>query len=110
MVWWTWILLWVALVALSLLFLAWLAWRLFRGFSALMAELARAGEALSPSFDADVPQTPREFTPAIFKSPSKVKVSNASNSRLRRWARLERRVRRRTVRSQPQLLRDMPHL
>lgn len=110
MEWWTWILLWLALAALALIFLGYLAWRLFRGFTALMDEAGRASELLAPDFDAaEAQESP--FTPmAIFQKPADVRAGNALASRGRKWQRLERRVRRRSFRGQPQLLRDMPHL
>lgn len=110
MVWWTWILLWVALAALALLAFGVLGWRLFRGFTALMAEMGRAGEVIAPSPDVHRPVKERQYAPAILRSPAAVRADNAANARLRRWARLERRVRRKSLRDQPQRLRDMPHL
>lgn len=110
MEWWTWILLWLALAAMALLFLGLLAWRLFRGFTALMDEAGRASELLAPDFDG--PETGNLRAPllAVFKTPADVRAENALASRTRKWQRLERRVRRRSLRSQPQLLRDVPHL
>ncbi|NJC22371.1 hypothetical protein BJ994_001447 [Arthrobacter pigmenti] len=110
MVWWTWILLWVALIAVSLLFFGFLAWRLFRGFTALMEETGRASEALTPSFTGTETAESRHFVSSVFRAPTEVRAENALNTRLRRWARLQRRVRRRVLRRQPQLLRDLPHL
>lgn len=110
MTWWTWILLWLALIALSLLFLGFLAWRLFRGFSALADEMGRAGELLAPSAAGPEEVPVRTFHPAAFRSLAAVRAENLESARLRRWQRAERRIRRRSLRNQPQLLRDMPHL
>lgn len=110
MEWWTWILLWLALVALSLLFLGFLAWRLFKGFTALMEELGRAGELLTPSNPVNEESDRVQQLPAAFRDPEEVRAHIAVATRERRWRRLERRVRRRSLRGQPQLLRDMPHL
>lgn len=110
MEWWTWILLWLALAALALIFLGFLAWRLFRGFTALMDEAGRASELLAPDFDAAEAGEPRPIRLAIFREPADVRAGNALASRERKWQRLERRVRRRSLRGQPQLLRDLPYL
>jgi hypothetical protein len=110
MEWWTWILLWLALVALTLFFLGFLAWRLFQGFTALMDEAGQAAERLAPDFDAVQAGEARPAPPAVFKAPAVVRAENALASRARTWQRLERRVRRRSLRGQPQLLRDLPHL
>ncbi|GAB3540916.1 hypothetical protein GCM10027403_31490 [Arthrobacter tecti] len=110
MLWWTWILLWVALIAVSLLFFGFLAWRLFRGSTALMEEVGRAAEVLTPSFTGTETAEGRHFVSAVFRAPAEVRAENALNTRLRRWARLEQRVHRRVLRDQPQLLRDLPHL
>ena len=111
MEWWTWILLWLALAALSLLFLGFLAWRLFRGFTALMEEAGRASELLAPDFGtAERTAEERRVPLAVFAAPAVVRTQNAVASRARKWQRLERRVRRRSLHGQPQLLRDLPHL
>jgi hypothetical protein len=110
MEWWTWILLWLALAALSLLFLGFLAWRLFRGFTALMDEAGQASELLTPDFEEPEAAEARQATLAIFKTPADVRAENALATRARKWQRLERRLRRRSLRGQPQLLRDLPHL
>ena len=110
MEWWTWILLWLALAALALLFLGYLAWRIFRGFTALMDDAGRASELLAPGFDGQEARNAPPAQTAAFRSPAEVRTENAVASRARKWQRLERRVRRRSVRGQPQLLRDMPHL
>lgn len=110
MEWWTWILLWLALAALALLFLGYLAWRIFRGFTALMDDVGRASELLDPESGGPEPRNAPPAQTAVFRSPAVVRAENAVASRARKWQRLERRVRRRSDRRQPQLLRDMPHL
>ena len=47
MPWWSWIVIWIALVALSLLFFVVLGVRLFRQFMATVKELGEAGERFS---------------------------------------------------------------
>ena len=47
MPWWSWIVIWIALVALSLLFFVVLGARLFRQFMATVKELEAAGERFS---------------------------------------------------------------
>lgn len=108
--WWTWILLWLALIALSLVFFGILAWRLFRGFTALMDDAARAGELLTPDFGGDETGDSPLRPLAVFRTPADVRAENSIAARARKWQRLERRVRRRSLRQQPQLLRDLPHL
>lgn len=110
MEWWTWIILWVALAALALLFLGFLAWRLFRGFTALMDEAGRASELMAPNIAGSDGENPKQASLAVFKEPADVRAENALATRARKWRRLERRVRLRSLRGQPQLLRDLPHL
>lgn len=110
MEWWTWILLWLALAALALIFLGFLAWRIFRGFTGVMDELGRASESLAPDYAAETDPVPRRTPLAIFRTPGAVRAENFREARLRQWQRLERRVRRRSLRGQPQRLRDLPHL
>lgn len=110
MEWWTWILLWLALGALALIFLGFLAWRIFRGFTGVMDELGRASELLAPNHSPDPGPDSRPTVPAIFKNPGAVRADHFRAARLRQWQRLERRVRRRSLRGQPQRLRDLPHL
>lgn len=108
--WWAWILLWLAIVALSLLFLGYLAYRIFRGFTGLMNEAGQAADRLAPDFDRGGDSEARRPAVAVFRKPADVRAENALSSRLRKWRRLERRVQRRSIRRQPQLLRDLPHL
>ncbi|WP_309070426.1 hypothetical protein [Arthrobacter sp.] len=110
MEWWTWILLWLALAALALIFLGFLAWRIFRGFTGVMDELGRASELLSPDSVTHLESGSRPIPLAIFETPAAVRAENSRAARLRQWQRLERRVRRRSLRGQPQRLRDLPHL
>ncbi len=46
MPWWSWILIWIALIALSLLFYLLMGVRLFRKFMATVKELGAAGDKL----------------------------------------------------------------
>jgi len=47
MPWWSWILIWIALIALSLLFYVLLGIRLYRQFMAVMKDLGAAGEKVT---------------------------------------------------------------
>ncbi|MET3812177.1 hypothetical protein [Arthrobacter sp. UYEF3] len=47
MPWWSWIIIWIALIALSLLFIGVLGVRLFRQFMATTRELGEAGDRFS---------------------------------------------------------------
>ena len=59
MPWWSWIVIWIALVALSLLFFVVLGVRLFRQFMATVKELGAAGERFSAFPSAPGPPTAR---------------------------------------------------
>jgi hypothetical protein len=113
MPWWSWILLWIALVALSLLFYVFLGIRLFRQFMATVKDLGAAGEtlarldpALPPPGDspADKGEQPGS---AVFASPERMRHDYLTSKSSRREQRRQRRVQRRTDRGQPQLLGDL---
>ena len=53
MPWWSWILIWIALIALSLLFYLLLGIRLFRKFMTTVKELGAAGDNLGHLPDPD---------------------------------------------------------
>ena len=57
MPWWSWILIWIALVALSLLFYVLLGIRLFRQFMATLKDLGAAGRKLGHLAPAVPPAT-----------------------------------------------------
>lgn len=112
MPWWTWIVIWVALLALTLLVLAALGYHLFRKVKALLKEVEHASEVLdrstTPAVSPDLPV--REFVPAASRDPADVRDERAEGKALRIAARRERRVHRRVNRSQPVSLRDLPHV
>ena len=116
MPWWTWIVIWVALLALTLLVLVALGYHLFRKVKALLKEVEQAGEVLdrstNPATDPD--QHPagvdRETLMAVFRDPADVRDERAAGKALRIAARRERRVHRRVERDQPVSLRDLPHV
>jgi hypothetical protein len=119
MPWWSWILIWVALVSLSLLFFVLMGVRLFRQFMATVKELSEAGDKLTrlpvpaaasagametaPASDVDglAPGT------APFASPHQMRHEYHASKEARREARRQRRVRRKAERGQPQSLRDI---
>lgn len=129
MPWWSWIVIWIALVALSLLFFGVLGVRLFRQFMATVKELGEAGErfsnfASSPltsgsaavhvaavgsdSIDAGAASVPRaEPGSAVFAPPSSMRHDYHASKIARQEARRLRRVRRKAERGQPQALRDI---
>ena len=132
MPWWSWIVIWIALIALSLLFIGVLGVRLFRQFMATAKELGEAGERFSAvgtppatsgsavvqaggiSSDGDdsdtgsagtVPQA--EPGSAVFAPPEAMRQNYHASKAARQEARRIRRIRRKTERGQPQALRDI---
>jgi hypothetical protein len=119
MPWWSWIVIWIALIALSLLFFVVLGARLFRNFMATVKELGEAGERFStvlapaapssdvagaPGPDADPPVEPGS---AVFASPVQVGHDYRAAKAARQEARRRRRVQRKRDRGQPQRLHDI---
>jgi hypothetical protein len=125
MPWWSWILIWIALVALSLLFYVLLGIRLFRQFMATMKDLGAAGErfgsplgGLPDPYTAAVPGGPAGSVPghglkqpvpgsAVFASPVQMRHDYLTSKSSRREERRLRRVQRKSDRGQPQALRDI---
>lgn len=129
MPWWSWIVIWIALVALSLLFFVVLGARLFRQFMATARELGEAGERFStfPSGsgtsgsadvhvgrvgsdgDGAVDGTGPLAEPgsAVFASPVQMRHDYRASKFARQEARRLRRIQRKTDRGQPQRLRDI---
>ncbi|MFJ6283307.1 hypothetical protein ACIQHF_09655 [Pseudarthrobacter oxydans] len=110
MPWWSWILIWVALVALSLLFYVLLGIRLFRQFMATVKDLGAAGEKLGHLGPMDVPDDADPATPpgaAVFASPTLMRHDYEASKSSRREMRRLRRVQRKKDRGQPQALGDL---
>lgn len=116
MPWWSWILIWIALIALSLSFYALLGIRLFRQFMATMKDLAEAGERLGTFSDeqgvegtAVTRRQAGEPVPgeAIFASRVQSLQDYQSAKAERQAARRDRRVARRRDRNQLQSLSDI---
>ncbi|MEE9096012.1 hypothetical protein [Pseudarthrobacter phenanthrenivorans] len=112
MPWWSWILIWVALVALSLLFYVLLGIRLFRQFMATMKDLGAAGEKLghlNPPEAQEAPGDPEGPRPgsAVFASPAVMRHDYEASKLARREERRRRRVQRKKDRGQPQALGDL---
>lgn len=129
MPWWSWIVIWIALIALSLLFIGVLGVRLFRQFMATAKELGEAGERFStigppPATNGSAvvqvlpvgsdgatagtgPGTHAEPGSAVFAAPEAMRQTYHASKAARQEARRERRVRRKTERGQPQALRDI---
>ncbi|GAA4659168.1 hypothetical protein [Arthrobacter cryoconiti] len=119
MSWWSWILLWIALVALSLLFIAWLALRIWRAASTTMRAASEVGEELGAYWDGQVKlaqdehvTSERFVTPgsAVFATPEQMKDDYLAAKEDRQFVRLQRRVARRKERGQLQSLRDITAL
>lgn len=123
MPWWSWILIWIALIALSLLFYVLMGIRLFRKFMATVKELGAAGDKLGRLTDPDPvtdpgaetndshgrsPQVPH-IAPgaAVFAVPHQVRQEYHASKASRVEARRQRRIRRKAERGQPQALRDI---
>ena len=112
MPWWSWILIWVALVAVSLLFYVLLGIRLFRQFMATMKDLGAAGEKLGHVDVATIleePGDPSRAMPgsAVFASPAVMRHDYEASKLARREERRRRRVQRKKDRGQPQALGDL---
>ena len=129
MPWWSWIVIWIALVALSLLFFGVLGVRLFRQFMATVKELGEAGDRFSNfaagprtassavvhvesvgSDDIDAGQRPGAHAvpgSAVFAEPASMRHDYHASKAARQEARRLRRIRRKTDRGQPQALRDI---
>jgi hypothetical protein len=116
MLWWMWIVLWVAVIAVSVIFLGVVGFRVFRR---IMRTLGEFGEAMD-RFDMNTPDDggapvraaalPGIPVPAVFSAPEEVGQARELARIRRSDDRRSRRVRKRVDRGQPQLLRDMPHL
>jgi hypothetical protein len=126
MPWWSWILIWIALVALSLLFYVLLGVRLFRKFTTTLRELGEAADRFSrlPSpvgadaatvtagsgtgVEAGADAAPRP-TPgdAVFASPARMRHDYHASKFSRQNARRLRRIQRKKKRGQPQALHDI---
>jgi hypothetical protein len=112
MPWWSWILIWVALVALSLLFYVLLGIRLFRQFMATMKDLGAAGEKLGHLSAVEQPEASPDRAgqqpgSAIFASPAVMRHDYEASKSSRREQRRLRRVQRKADRGQPQALGDL---
>ncbi|MET4094411.1 hypothetical protein [Arthrobacter sp. UYCu712] len=127
MPWWSWIVIWIALVALSLLFFVVLGARLFRQFMTTVKELGEAGDrfgqlpsgptASGPAAVHDGQEdpdgadaaTPSPAAPgsAVFASPAQMRHDYHASKLSRQEARRRRRVQRKTDHDQPQRLRDI---
>jgi hypothetical protein len=122
MPWWSWILIWIALVAVSLLFYVLLGIRLFRQFMATARDLGAAGERFGAPLanltdPASLPgRAPEgEHGPgrhpvagsAVFASPMQMRHDYLTSKSSRRDERRRRRVQRKADRGQLQALRDI---
>ncbi len=125
MPWWSWILLWTALVSLSLLFFVVLGVRLFRQGMTTLKELGEAEERFShpgsvPAAQATLPADPAdpadgighdvtypEPGAAVFASPEQMRHDYRASKQARQQSRRLRRINRKLSRGQPQSLRDL---
>lgn len=113
MPWWSWILLWVALIAVSLLCYVLLGIRLFRKFMATVHELSAAGERLGhrtylpEHVDDDAGASPKVFGAAVFASPEQMRHDYVTAKASRQEVRRQKRVKRKAERGQPQSLHDI---
>jgi len=112
MPWWSWILIWVALVAVALLFYVLLGIRLFRQFMATMKDLSAAGAKLGHLGSIEVPDETGDLSrtvpgSAVFASPAVMRHDYEASKLARREERRRRRVQRKKDRGQPQALGDL---
>jgi hypothetical protein len=113
MPWWSWILLWVALIAVSLLCYVLLGIRLFRKFMATLHDLSAAGERfghrtyLPGHNDDDGGASPKVLGAAVFASPEQMRHDYVTAKASRQEVRRQKRVKRKAERGQPQSLHDI---
>lgn len=128
MPWWSWIVIWIALIALSLLFFGVLGLRLYRQAMTTLAELSEAADRFShlpsPSGPAAAPATDGPGAvagapggtdagdrpvpgDAVFASPARMRHDYHASKFARQNARRLRRIQRKKDRGQPQALRDI---
>jgi len=113
MPWWSWILLWVALIAVSLLCYVLLGIRLFRKIMATLRELSAAGAKLGrlsvPPESVEDNAVAHRPAPgsAVFASPEQMRHDYFAAKASRRELRRQRRVKRKAERGQPQSLHDI---
>ena len=119
MPWWSWILIWVALIALSLLFIVLLGFRLWRGVVALTRTFNQVSDERTAFWDSSLRKATQEHVTdgrtampgsAVFAPPEKMKDDYLAAKEERRFVRLQRRVARRKERGQLQSLRDIEAL
>lgn len=116
MLWWMWIVLWVALVLVGAVLLAIVGYRVFRRGVRTFADVGDALDRLqvdaTPADEAVTrgPGVPDIPVPAVFSAPEDVRAARERATVRRLDDRRSRRVELRVRRRQPQLLRDMPHL
>lgn len=112
MPWWSWILIWAALVVAAAAFYALIGWRIFRKFMSTLREAESAASALAvsvPAAAAPLAAAPdREL--GIFEDPILVRARYEEGKEARKLRRRERRVSRRMSNNQPRALRDFPDL
>ncbi len=112
MPWWSWILIWTALVAVAAVFYGLVGWRIFRKLMAALREVEGAVSKLGLSVPAAV--VPLSGTPeqdlGIFEDPIRAKARYEEGKETRKARRRERRIDRRLANGQPRALRDFPDL
>ncbi|WP_104103593.1 hypothetical protein [Arthrobacter sp. 08Y14] len=112
MPWWSWILIWAALIVAAAAFYALVGWRIFRKLMATLREAEGAVSALgvtAPAAVVPVAGTPEQEL-GIFDDPIRAKARYEEGKESRRTRRRERRVARRLANGQPRALRDFPDL
>ncbi|MBT1001770.1 hypothetical protein KIH31_04065 [Paenarthrobacter sp. DKR-5] len=112
MPWWSWIVIWVALLALSAVYIGLLGWKVFRDFAATMRSLQEAGERFGSGMSftgaaAEATKPRPQPQPAVFSEPEQVRQAYEEGKAARQTERRLRRVRRKAERGQPQSLRDL---
>lgn len=112
MPWWSWILIWIALIALSLLFYVLLGIRLYRQFMATVKDLGAAGAKLGRLGPVVLPEEPVDPSravagSAVFASPAAMRHDYEASKSARREERRRRRVQRKKDRGQPQAFGDL---
>lgn len=112
MPWWSWILIWSALVVAATAFYALVGWRVFRKFMAVLGEAEKAvsGLGMPVPAAAPVPARTAETELGIFVDPILAKARYEEGKESRKDVRRQRRISRRLSAGQPRALRDFPEL
>lgn len=119
MPWWSWIVIWIALVALALLYVILLGLKVWRGANKTMRSISGVGQNLTDRWESQSVLAAEQWLTAsstetqgeaVFATPEQMKDDYLASKKQRSFARLNRRVARRNERGQLQSWRDIKAL